>query len=238
MKGVLRLLYELVRQYVLLLPLSEYFDIVKYKLTLRYMANVYYKVTNVSAKPLTRTWNRALLDPEDKVLLDEYMQTADFLGRDNEEKNKKKKVAPEIRLRPFFDQLGKDVRVKVYDPTRSGHVVRFEWRWMIGPNTGKLKDLGRLEVIGICDEFNVKSEDKTVKQMIKGLVEKYGSNERYLSSEQWEESGLMDLQVKDITLELQPGEKKSKIVTEGFLEVETLSKKQYLEATKDEKGKD
>lgn len=205
------------------------------------MIGEYYKVTNLSPEPCTMTWNVALLESEDLARYEDYKETPDFKGINEQDMASKRKVAPAVRARPFFAGLGKDVQVKVYDKEIQGDQAvaspRYEWRFCIGPNTEKLiKDGDLLKARQICEKWEVSwSRDDTIKALAGKLKDKFGDNVRLLTQKQWLESGLQSREKKEIKLKLRPGETKARVITEGYLEAYPMTAAEAEAFLQDEK---
>jgi hypothetical protein len=202
----------------------------------------YFKVTNTAIIPCHIGWNQALLDDEELEKYEEFKKTSDYVGYDEEDAALKKKLAEAVKVRPFYETLGRDVRIKVFDATRDGKSARYEWQFCIGPDITKLKKKDDLsETRRICEEFGIPvGMDETVAVLANKLGEEFGPNERILTETQWMESGLKAREYKEIKLKLKPGESTQRIETEGYLkavpmadvEAEAYQKKMDAKASK------
>lgn len=196
----------------------------------------FYKVTNLAKEPCNFTWNRALLPEVHQEEYRAYQETEDFVGRTPADRAIKKKVPSAVKMRPFYDELGLGVRFKVYDNTKEGVKVRHEWRFTIGPNVKALvedKERGLIEARRICEKYGVKFEiDEKVDDLAKKLTRKFGDNVKILTDTQWLESGLRNLERKEIKLKLKPGESEPRIRNKGYLKAEPMTEVEVEEFKK------
>lgn len=185
----------------------------------------YFRVTNVAIVPCHMGWNKALLTDEELERYEAFKETPDYIGYDEDDKALKRKLPEAVKVRPFYEQLGKDVRIKMFDSTKDGRNARYEWQFCIGPDIERIKKNSDLaETRRLCEQYEVpvKRED-TVPELAQKLKEKFGSNERILTERQWMESGLRAREYQEIKLKLRPGETVQRIETEGYLKAEPMT---------------
>lgn len=201
----------------------------------------YYKVTNLSEEPCHMTWNKALLTDEELEQYEAFKLTPEFIGMTDEDISMRKKVAESIKARPFFDALGKDVRIKVWDRVKVSSdsataMARYEWKFVIGPNVEEIKKpdaFGRPKmnrIRKVCEAFDVPYTLNDDIEVLAGkLSKKFGSNVRVLSERQWKESGLQAREQKEIVITARPGISDRKIVNEGYLTAEEMTETEAYE---------
>lgn len=185
----------------------------------------YFKVRNTAIVPCHMSWVKTLLTDEELKAYEAFKETPDYLGYDEEDRTLKRKLPEAVKVRPFYEQLGKDVRIKMFDATKDGRSARYEWQFCIGPNTEKIiKDSDLAETRRTCEKYEVPVDrEDTVRDLAKKLREKFGPDERILTETQWLESGLQAREYKEIKLRMRPGETVQRIQTEGYLKAEPMT---------------
>lgn len=213
----------------------------------------FYKVTNISDEPCYMTWNKSLLTDEELQAYEAFKQTPEYIGETAEEQNMRKTVPEAVKVRPFYENLGKDVRIKVVDRVQVSKDAsigqpRYEWKFCIGPDLGELlkeskvdestiTDATELELLKmrkarrlararqLCTKYEIfyTSSDDVLK-LAEKLITKFGRSTRIVTDRQWNESGLKNRERKQIIIEPRVGHStQAKIVNEGYLVAEEMT---------------
>lgn len=196
----------------------------------------YFKITNLAPIPVHKTWNKFLLDPEDLEKYEAYKQTREYIGFDATDTVSKKSIPEAVKVRPFYDQLGKGVRFRVTDKNSMNQQTyaqpRMEYQWCLGANINAIRREKR-NALGLA-RFILQSHDREVdmnadlETLLKAIKREFGHYETVLTADQWKESGLRALEKREKLMQLKPGETKQRIILLGYLDAEPISQEEYL----------
>lgn len=195
----------------------------------------YYKVTNLADVPFHYSWNKFLLSEEDREAYEAYKLSSEYIGADEQDIAARKNTAEAVKVKPFYANIGKDVQIKTNEKRREGknvlNVSTSEWQFVIGPDIELLLEKSSLtQVRKVCEEFGIAfTTPNTIEELAQKLKDKFGSNVRILTDRQWLESGMKDLERKQIYLTPRTGQPDVKIVNEGFLKAEELTEVEAYE---------
>lgn len=182
-----------------------------------------YRVTNTSDIPLIKTWNKHLLSSEERQNYETYKQSEEYTGESTEEKSARIRIPEAIKSRPFFQDLQRDVMAKRYEPKNDGtHEVVSEFRWCLPPDYKKLEDQDIYRLREIAQNFGIRiTEYDDESEIITKMKSEWGKdNTTIMNEEQVNESGLRQLEIKEIKQKLEPGELKQRVILSGFLRIE------------------
>jgi|GEM_PF-5544294 len=185
---------------------------------------VYFKITNIGDLPIMLDWNRSLLDTTDQEAYDFYKTTPEYLGIDNVQKASFSKVGEAIRMRPFFDALGRGIQIKANIPDGYG-ITRPESRynWAIGCDYDKMKQRGLKEVQELCSRLYIIFSPKDTKDLlIQKIKDKVGPATKVITEEAMENLISTNQIAKKIRQKLQPGQTVHLISSEGNIEAEEV----------------
>lgn len=208
-----------------------------------------YRVTNMGDRPLTQTWLKTLLSEEERKDYEEWKTTPEYVGISEEDIVARKKIAEAIKARPYFARLGRDVLMPITDKISMGgsdrpqaiSSLRYEWRWCIGPNIEEFIKIIKegeetktqrytLKLRNYLQEYGIKFDLRdSFSNLLRKYVEKFGKNVKVLEKTQWEESGLKELERKEIELMPKPGVAGIKIIYSGLLVAEPITEEEAEE---------
>lgn len=215
------------------------------------------KVTNMGDKPITQTWLTTLLDRDELRDYEEWKKTPEYVGISEEDIVARKKIAEAIKARPYFARFGRDVQMPITDKVSMGgadrpqavSAIRYEWRWCIGPNVEDFEKIWKegdgvrvqrtiLKLRNYLKEYDIRfTLGDGLDELIEKYVGKFGNNVKVLTSEQWENSGLKELERKEIELAPKPGIAGIKIIYSGLLVAEPITEEEAAELLSSKNGK-
>lgn len=196
----------------------------------------FYKVTNLSPEPAYMTWNKFLLNEEDREAYEAFKETPAYLGTNPRDIAARKKLPEAFKVRPFYEQLGKGVQFKATDATQVGENViaqpRYEYRYCIGANIDFIRKEKR-NALGlakwICNKYEIPFDplETDLETLIAPIEEKFGSNVTVMTKSQWEESGIRNKENRTTLKALKPGQKEQEVINHGYIVAEPLTDLEY-----------
>lgn len=187
----------------------------------------YVKIVNTSTEVISYPWVVALLNPQELVGLEQYKQTAEYLGFDEVDKQAKKKIPEALRVRGYMNNLERGVFFEEVYKDRSGASrVEKVLKWVLGPNYEAIKKnpRGIYTARDLCQRYKIPfSTNETVAELIEKLKAKFGSYETVLTVSQYEESGLKRAFGKREILQSHSKSNPQSIVWEGLLEASEIA---------------
>ena len=183
----------------------------------------YYKVTNTSDALITWPWVSGLLTAKEKADYEAWKQTPEFLGRDEEDIQKKKKQPEATRAKIYFQKRNIGLPFETNYTDKEGTKSVMELRWHLAPNYEKLKNPEKIySLVDICQTYSIPFEPRdTIEKLLERIEARFGKNYTALTKSQLDESGLRSLvKTKIVQRNKRPGD--PEFYYEGLLEIEEI----------------